>query len=268
MLPGVSAGLGLAGFLLIICSFAAIRRRAAFITLMVIGFVLVLAGVIVAATPAPAVLVERKTVRGFDHLNPPLKIKSSLKRKLLVSIDAPESLADSAETPESLTDTTKTPKKVSKNPEILAAVQALPPPPSPAVSWQKDSGLERVLEFNSTDMPKAINRATAVDMQAHAPRQVPAVPLRQKLGYVAASQPGNDLDAVFNPVEPPPSVGGAVYYKPAYNYPTVGEIAEERNRFWSKPETPDVDRHRRLGELRDFALTMKPQRSGAMIPIM
>jgi hypothetical protein len=266
MLPGVSAGLGFAGLLLIICSFAAIRRRAAFITLMVIGFILVLVGVILAVTPAAAsaVRIPEKHVQEFEHLNPPIKMKSSLKRKLLGSIDEETDTTKKPDTIEGLDNPTEA---SVKKPEILAAAQT-PQPTSPAVSWQQDPSLERVLEFNSVDAPVAISRGIPVDMAAHAPKQVPAVPLRQKLGYVSASQPGEDLAAVFNPVEPPPSVGGAVYYKPTYNYPTVGEIAEERNRFWSKPETPDVDRHRRLGELREFALTINPQRSGAMIPIM
>jgi len=147
--------------------------------------------------------------------------------------------------------------------------------PSPAVSWSDDTGLEKVVQFGKDDAPAAILAAVPQSQPAHAPKNVPmrlpppALPEFVPLvaGYMAASAPGCDLADTFNPPPIAPSVGGAVYYKPPSKYPTVGEIAEERSRFWSKPETPEIDRHRRLGQLRDYALTMRPQRSGTMVPL-
>jgi hypothetical protein len=167
--------------------------------------------------------------------------------------------------------------------------------------------LENVVEFAAQDAPSVIGAAVPQTQPAHDPKAVPmrlqrgaalasisspapmsvtyaspsapmpvytATPASESsvvipivAGYMPASAPGGDLAAVFNPAPLPPSVGGAVYYHPPYPYPTVGEIAEERNRFWAKPETPDIDRHRRLGQLRDYALTMRPQRSGLMVPV-
>jgi hypothetical protein len=161
-------------------------------------------------------------------------------------------------------------------------------PPSPAVSWSDDTGLEKVVQFKKDDAPAAILAAVPQNQAAHAPKNVPMRLLSPNLlspnppsaaadnlpeyvpmvaGYMPASAQGCNLAETFNPPPIAPSVGGAVYYKPPSKYPTVGEIAEERSRFWSKPETPDIDRHRRLGQLRDYALTMRPQRSGTMVPV-
>jgi len=142
--------------------------------------------------------------------------------------------------------------------------------PSPSVSWSDDEAgesLENVVEFNGVEAPDSIQNSTPVGYPAHPPTNVPAKPRRKVLGYEPASAPGIDLAAVFTTQEVPVSVGGAVYYKPKYNYPTVGEIAAERSSFYSRPETPDIDRHRRLGQLRDYALTMRAQRSGVMVPM-
>jgi hypothetical protein len=133
--------------------------------------------------------------------------------------------------------------------------------------------LEHVVEFDETEAPKEIlkRKQKAYNSSAHYPKPVPAIPRRKKLlGYAPAytPQPSPDiLQYEFNPPQIPPSVGGPVYYHPPYKYPTVGEIAEERNRFWSMPETPDIDLHRRIGETRQYAMNMTTQRSGLMIPI-
>ena len=186
------------------------------------------------------------------------------------------------------------------------ALAAANRPASPGVTWS-DAGssntLENVVEFAAQDAPAVIAAAVPQTQPAHDPKAVPmrlqrgaalasvaspaspsapmpvyappslspasesSVVIPVVAGYMPASAPGGDLADVFNPAPLPPSVGGAVYYHPPYPYPTVGEIAEERNRFWAKPETPEIDRHRRLGQLRDYALTMRTQRSGLMVPV-
>lgn len=56
--------------------------------------------------------------------------------------------------------------------------------------------------------------------------------------------------------------------KPIYTYPTVEEIRIERERFQSRPDTPDLDRKRRTSLLREYALDMGHPRDGSMIPLI
>lgn len=51
-------------------------------------------------------------------------------------------------------------------------------------------------------------------------------------------------------------------------YPNLEDIRMERERFNNRPETPDLDRHRRVGMMQEFALAMPPERNGYMIPII
>ena len=56
--------------------------------------------------------------------------------------------------------------------------------------------------------------------------------------------------------------------QPIYTYPTVEEIRIERERFHSRPDTPELDRKRRTSMLREFALDLGHPRDGSMIPLM
>ena len=233
MLPAISGILIVAGLVISAASPAAAKRKGAFAAMLTVGTILLIVGVIVCLLPGPAPV---------SVITPAHRVKvprsSCFKKK----------------------------KKVAGGtPSLLAEV-------GPRLRWIDEDGsnhlpLEHVLEFSPSQAPVQLQNNVLYEQPAHNPKTVPAIPMSQRFGYVSASAPGPDLAAMFNPVAPPPSVGGAVYYKPPQKYPTVGQIAEERNRFMSRPETPDIDRHRRLGQLREYALTMKAQRSGAMVPL-
>lgn len=70
-------------------------------------------------------------------------------------------------------------------------------------------------------------------------------------------------------VNPKPLITQAIY-SPSYfhTYPSFEDIKMERERFTNLPETPDIDRHRRVGMLQEYALSLGQERDGYMIPIV
>lgn len=280
MLPVVAGTLMLVGVVVALSALGARSNKAAFVGLLTLGTAMLLAGVGLLLTPdapAPAVLLPSMPLLLPSILKTSTNPKRNRKRKLaprgkgLTEATRGTSLAADA----SLTGVLTVPALGGASLEGAVGMA-----PSPAVSWSDDTGLEKVVQFEKDDAPAAILAAIPLSQPAHKPKSVPmrlpaaaanAASLPEYVpavaGYMAASAPGCNLADTFNPPPIAPSVGGAVYYKPPSKYPTVGEIAEERSRFWSKPETPEIDRHRRLGQLRDYALTMRPQRSGTMVPL-
>jgi hypothetical protein len=266
MYPVPSTVLIVLGIILVLCSIAAGRNKAALASLLTIGGLSLIAGVIMVLIPTPVppapdtIVVAEEVV---DDMPPPPPIRRRRRVPAKPILKTP-----------SMPSTPTQPVK----PTTLAAVGDVTlspaPSPSPRVTWSdgddSSSGLEEVVEFEVVDSPAGIAGRSVVVKPAHKPKKVPAVPKRYRAGYVSASAPTDELpslESTFNPVPIPPSVGGAVYYKPPSKYPTVGEIAEERQAFYSRPETPDIDRHRRIGQLREIALTLKPERSGNFIPM-
>ena len=162
-----------------------------------------------------------------------------------------------------------------------------------SVSWSdgdSQSPLERVVEFRGEEPPVVVARMEPVDMPAHMPRPVPAVPNKLRTGYespavplLVAAEPNKlrmgyespavpglpgQLDAAFQRPLPPPSTG-PLYYTPFTGYPSVNDMIEERIRFQNRPDTPELERHRRLGLEWEVAMSMArhPDRSGYVIPV-
>lgn len=143
--------------------------------------------------------------------------------------------------------------------------------PKKRVQWADDGNklktIARVQEFDNTASPVDIAAAApAYAVPDHEPKPVPARPV------VVVPTPTIYEPAYITPpvvvedVQPEPTAG-PVYWSPPQRYPTVDAIADERQRFWSKPETPDVDRQRRVGQLREYALTLGRDRDGSSVPI-
>ena len=266
MLPVVAGTLMLVGVVIALSALGARDNKAAFVALLTVGTAMLLAGGGLLLTPdaappgvaVPSMLLLPSILKTSTSPKRNRKRKWTRKGSEGVAVQTPQLLGGAG-----VKDATGSPPGLPSG------------SPAPAVSWSDDTGLEKVVQFGKDDAPAAILAAVPQSQPAHEPKNVPmrlpppALPEFVPLvaGYMAASAPGCNLADTFNPPPIAPSVGGAVYYKPPSKYPTVGEIAEERSRFWSKPETPEIDRHRRLGQLRDYALTMRPQRSGTMVPL-
>ena len=58
-----------------------------------------------------------------------------------------------------------------------------------------------------------------------------------------------------------------MFYTPPSQYPSVDDIATERQRFWCRPETPETDRQRREGGLQEAAFLLGPPRDRSMVPV-
>ena len=179
--------------------------------------------------------------------------------------------------------------------ELAVSDAGVRPPTRPGVHWEDElpvspgSPLETVAEFVSSEPPVAVAESPRVRQPAHQPLDVPALPRnpdlwteKQKrrhhrrhppsprLGY----QPASISSAPCGPVGAASEAGtfqaavGSLYYEYKYPYPTVNEVLEERQRFESRPETPEITRHRRIGELQEATVSLSPPgRDGLVVPV-
>jgi hypothetical protein len=61
--------------------------------------------------------------------------------------------------------------------------------------------------------------------------------------------------------------GGPAAFRSHSRFPTVEEAIEERQRYMARPDTPDLDRKRRMVALREAAATLRPMDPGFAVPI-
>jgi len=226
----------------------AIRHKRAWWAMLAVGVLLLLAGVVISLLPQSA-FEKKATVPAA----PPAQTAPLLKSIL---------------------------KKPEEEGTVLAQVSGDVSPSPTSVTWsdddREDQALETVVEFEGEESPLSVAPSTkkARKQKAHVPKPVPAVPRRRQLADVVPGYaPSFDTTAVpmgetFSPAPLPPSAG-PVFYKPPYKYRTVNQIAEERAEFMSRPDTPELDRHRRVGQLREYglAIPITAQKDGIMVPL-
>jgi hypothetical protein len=154
------------------------------------------------------------------------------------------------------------------------------------VTWmddnKPDSPLSAVKEFRTEEPVKAVRDALIDLVPDHPPKAVPAVSVarRLSLGYekpyvcpgaavsVPYAQAGvNVVDVgALNP-ESANECTAPMFYTPPSQYPTVDDIATERQRFWCRPETPETDRARREGLLKEASFLLGPPNDRSMVPV-
>lgn len=102
--------------------------------------------------------------------------------------------------------------------------------------------------------------AAAAAAAAEAASVPVSVPVPVVLGYESASQPRElpPMTAAQKEYEQLPTAG-PVAYTPPSPYSNVNVMAEERQRFLSRPDTPAIDRSRRVKELQEAAMMLKPE---------
>ncbi len=117
--------------------------------------------------------------------------------------------------------------------------------------------------FDYNACPGEVQASPRHTSPAHSPKPVPAIHPRLRPGYESASQPAPTVV----PHQEKCQDTGPVFYRPQRRYPSVDDIALERQAFNARPDTPDIDRRRRVGLLQEAALMMGPPRDGHMVPI-
>ena len=157
---------------------------------------------------------------------------------------------------------------------------------SHSVTWmdknKPEGPLSAVKQFRSEEPVLAIRGTEAVLYPDHVPKPVPAKPMakRATLGYekpyacpADAAGPNDPLPFLnangLGNVDVAESLTckAPMFYTPPSQYPTVDDIATERQRFWSRPETPETDRARREGMLQEAAFLLGPPNYRSMVPI-
>ena len=139
------------------------------------------------------------------------------------------------------------------------------------------SPLSAVKQFRTEEPVTALKMEQAIFVPDHEPHQVPATPSALRLGYetpyaacgttttpqyVAAMNTAGALNPEDAALDTSP-----MFYTPPSQYPTVDDIATERQRFWCRPETPETDRQRREGGLQEAAFLLGPPQDRSMVPI-
>jgi hypothetical protein len=146
---------------------------------------------------------------------------------------------------------------------------------SDKLSWRDQSpvspgGLEAVVEFDEQDAPASIHDAPVTLRDAHMPKAVPALPRRYPRFYQPAFEtaaapvqftPNSQADATH--------AQAPIYYAPPQAYPTLNDLMLERSQFENRPDTLELQRHRRVTELRDAAASLDPtvQRDSLIVPL-
>lgn len=149
------------------------------------------------------------------------------------------------------------------------------------VTWMDDnkpvgSPLSAVKTFRAEEPVNALQDERTTFVPDHDPKPVPATPcsVGLRLGYetpysdsmtpqyIAAANTAGALNPEDAMLDTSP-----MFYTPPSQYPTVDDIATERQRFWCRPETPETDRQRREGGLQEAAFLLGPPRDGSMVPV-
>jgi hypothetical protein len=139
--------------------------------------------------------------------------------------------------------------------------QSPSPSPRKAVSWPQDDRVAMYREFDHEQPPVAVAASAQLPMAALEPRYEPPYD-DTALAKATAEQAANAAAAA--------EMGGPVYYTPGQALPyyrTPDEIAEERQLALARPNTPELERKRRIGELAEIAATLKLERGVFSVPI-
>lgn len=181
-------------------------------------------------------------------------------------LPVPAALPQPPPLPQTLLTSTPTPPPPPTPPlqPLSPTPTATPSPRTPRdkrrVVWMDDnqpsgSPLARSKDFHSDEPVIGLHTEQEVLVPDHPPKHVPALLPAQRLalGYQSAASP--PLQGVppnnFHQVNP--------YYTPPQNrYPTVDEIAQERQRFQGRTQTPETERARRLSGVLEATTMLKP----------
>jgi hypothetical protein len=259
---GISIALIVFGIVLMFSSLAARKSKAGFGSLLGVGAAVTAAGLVVAVvtwnTDPASSATNQVSAKGAELYNTPIVDSANLNVPNPITV-------------------VRTPSAMQDPPAKSALKQAgAPIAPVSSVTWSDTASapLEHVLQFQKEEPSVTLNRQSPVGMPAHDPKTVPAIPKKLvRAGYESAYAPPLPPDE--NPVIQdfvtvvPPLTAGPVFYKPASKYPTLNELMEERRIFESRPDTPELQRHRRMGAMREAALSVPihRQRDGYMVPL-
>jgi hypothetical protein len=143
--------------------------------------------------------------------------------------------------------------------------------PHRSLSW---SPTVDVKPFSVGDTPQAV-ASTPVhkEVMAGPPAEAPAEPQEEAAADPAAVPPAvneSQANAVAGAAAAVTEAAAdvAAARVPFWaNLPNPNVMAEERQRFWARPDTPALDWKRRETGLREAAAGLKPMRDGSMVPI-
>jgi xanthosine utilization system XapX-like protein len=126
------------------------------------------------------------------------------------------------------------------------------------VSWPADSPVATYREFHQEQPSVAVAASRDIASEPRYETPYDDVALQKAVMERAAQD------------EAAAQQGGPVYYTPGQALPyyrTPDEIAEERQLALARPNTPELDRKRRMGELAEFAAGLKLERGVFSVPI-
>lgn len=181
--------------------------------------------------------------------------------------------------------TTRRQNKPKSTTSVLASVRSRPRPRrrvAKTVSWPHESQVAQVREFRQEQPAAAVAAAAeAASAAAQVPVSVPEpardlqtqMPTQMPMPTPRYEPPFDDQSVYAQPEmisQPDSAPAGPIYYTPGQAQPyyrTPDEIAEERQIALSRPNTPELERKRRMGELAEIAATLKQERNIFSVPV-
>ena len=274
------------GAVLLLVAIPVYRQHAAFYSLIIIGFLLLLTGCVLWMRKQ--VIEQAKTAERLSDLKKsrtlsltPLPVLTSVQGKQqeqsrskplpvtaeLVTVpqgQATETVASVASVAVADVDT-----RVQAT-YTLPAVQAKKPKASAlrtkgsrrraSVKLSENSGVKEFSKFESSSAVSGkITRTVATKgIEDSAPKSTTAL-VQTSNAATEASGGGETAASLF-----------ALQFGSAskYIYPTVEDIRTERERLNHRPETPEIDRKRRTSMVREYAMALGHPRDGSLLPLI
>lgn len=279
---GLPKGLGVSlivvGIVLIIAGAAAYKKsRAAFASLFVVGLLLAMFGGLGIVYPAseykPPAQPQRPptTLTALAQASsvstpppPPFALQKATVPAYAVSPVKP------IPTP-THTQTQTQPPQQAQHPQrkVLQWADRLGESAQPrreSTSQQRHIG--EVREFWKEDPPVNVSQMPSTPVPDHVPKPVPARPTIYRYGYQPGYVEPETVADIASVIDQRQNVlaEGPQYYSPGSAYQlTIDELADERNRFWQRPETPELARSRRVNMLREIAATLPAPRMSVAV---
>lgn len=228
--PIVYQSLWVTGAVLVLVSVPCYRSNAAFYSLMSIGIAMVIVGLLLWSYQAgqPVPVKKVKTV----VIPEPLPVGTSELAQVPLPVTEAQLLENN-----------------HGNEYIISRMSAVPEPPVvvPVPTQKLKSSISSKKKHRKKK--SSVRLSEKSDVKEFDKAEAPLAVSGNQVTYVPTK------GTLYSPGAP-------------YKYPTVEDIRLERERFANRPETPEIDKQRRLGMLREFALSMGTPRDGSLIPLV
>ena len=256
----VYRSLWVAGAALILISIPLYKQHAAFYTLLIIGVAMLCVGLILWVRQQNSANAPRL----YETLETEVEVEVTHQRQpnpqpyvtVLANVSSAPTPTPTPTPPVKLATVTATASDdvvVSNKPDDVATTKRKKAIRS---SLKKDTARnikkKETVRLSEKANVKEFSKFEAPDMVA------------EKVAFTVDTKGGGGAPALPSPFSPDLVASPRQHFI----YPTVEDIRTERERFANRPETVEVDRKRRVGLVREYALELGHPRDGSLLPFI